>query len=75
LVPVKNGSIPEAPDGGHSSQAGTLPEPPAVAADDPPEPGCPDEKRPAPADGAAVIVGNPAAPEGFVRPVPVAPVV
>jgi hypothetical protein len=24
LVPAKNGSIPEAPDGGHSSQAGTV---------------------------------------------------
>jgi hypothetical protein len=37
-VPVTNGSIPGAPDGGHSSHAGTLLEGAAVAApDDPPE--------------------------------------
>jgi hypothetical protein len=38
LVPVTNGSIPEAPGGGHSSHAGTLLEGAAVALpDDPPE--------------------------------------
>jgi hypothetical protein len=38
LVPVTNGSIPGAPDGGHSSHAGTLLEGAAVAVpDDPPE--------------------------------------
>jgi hypothetical protein len=38
LVPVTNGSIPGAPDGGHSSHAGTLLEgAPVAAPDDPPE--------------------------------------
>src|ERR1700730_3905185 len=38
LVPVTNGSNPGAPAGGHSSQAGTLPEGVAVAVpDDPPD--------------------------------------
>jgi len=39
LVPVRNGARPEAPEGGHSSQSGTAPEPAgAPADDDPPEP-------------------------------------
>jgi hypothetical protein len=38
-VPATNGTIPEAPDGGHSSQVGTLFEPDLAPADDePPEP-------------------------------------
>jgi hypothetical protein len=54
-VPVTNGAIPEAPDGGHSSQAGTLFEPAvAPAADEPREP---DDAGPA---VAAVPVAEPA---------------
>jgi hypothetical protein len=44
LVPVRNGARPEAPEGGHSSQAGTAPElAGAPTPDDPPEPDCPDD--------------------------------
>ena len=55
MVPVTNGSIPGAPDGGHNSHAGTLLEGAAVAVpDDPPEeddvdPLLPDALDPAPA--------------------------
>jgi hypothetical protein len=50
LVPVKNGAIPEDPEGEHSSQSGTLFERAAVpGADEPPDPDCPD-------DGAAEVV-------------------
>lgn len=50
MVPVKNGAIPEAPDGEHNSQAGTLFELAAVpGADEPPDPDCP-------GDGAAEVV-------------------
>jgi hypothetical protein len=49
LVPVTNGAIPEAPEGGHSSQAGTLFEPAVAPADD--EPREPDDAGPAVADG------------------------
>jgi hypothetical protein len=49
-VPVKNGAIPEAPEGGQSSQDGTLPERAAVpGAEEPPDPDCPD-------DGPAAVV-------------------
>jgi hypothetical protein len=38
LVPVRNGSLPEAPDGGHNNHVGTLLDPaPAALPDDPPE--------------------------------------
>ncbi len=44
MVPVRNGATPEAPEGGHSSQAGTAPAPAgAPAPDDPPEPDWPDD--------------------------------
>ena len=44
MVPVTNGAIPVAPEGGQSSQAGTLFEFAAVpAVDDPREPGVADE--------------------------------
>lgn len=66
MVPVKNGAIPDAPEGGHSSQAGTLPDLPAGADDDPSEPDCPDddaadvvdraETAPTPAPGVAPAV-------------------
>jgi hypothetical protein len=47
LVPVRNGARPEAPEGGHSSQAGTVPEPAgAPAPADPPEPDWPDPDWP-----------------------------
>jgi hypothetical protein len=42
LVPVKNGAIPEDPEGKHSTQAGTLLDLAAVpGADEPPDPDCP----------------------------------
>jgi hypothetical protein len=44
LVPVRNGARPAAPEGGHSSQAGTAPElAGAPAPADPPDPDCPDD--------------------------------
>jgi hypothetical protein len=46
FVPVTKGSVPEAPDGGHNSQAGTLLDAvPVALADDPPEFG--DDEEPA----------------------------
>lgn len=49
-MPVKNGAIPEDPEGKHSTQAGTLLDPAAVpGADEPPDPDCP-------GDGAAEVV-------------------
>ena len=38
MVPVRNGARPEAPEGGHSSQAGTVADPldPVEAAPEPP---------------------------------------
>ena len=60
MVPVKNGAVPEAPEGGHKSQAGTLPELPAVADDDPPEPDCLDEALAADEFGPATTVAPPA---------------
>jgi hypothetical protein len=53
LVPVKNGAIPEAPEGGQSSQDGTLPKRAAVpGAEEPPDPDCPDDGPAAVVDGA-----------------------
>jgi hypothetical protein len=44
LVPVRNGARPEAPEGGHSSQAGTAPElAGALVPEDPPEPDWPED--------------------------------
>lgn len=44
MVPAKNGTIPDAPEGEHSSQFGTLFELAAVpGADEPPHPDCPDD--------------------------------
>jgi len=49
LVPVRNGARPEAPEGSHSTQAGTAPElAGALAPDDPPEPDRPDPDWPDP---------------------------
>jgi hypothetical protein len=49
LVPVRNGARPEAPEGGHSNQAGTAPElAGAPAPDDPPEPDRPEPDWPDP---------------------------
>jgi hypothetical protein len=68
LVPVKNGAVPEAPEGGHKSQAGALPELPAVADDDPPEPDCEalaaDEFGPAPTGAPPAEEGPSAEPTG-----------
>ncbi len=48
-MPVTNGCSPEAPGGGHSSQAGAVSEAPAAAEpDDRPDPAEPDELAPAP---------------------------
>jgi len=48
LVPVKNGVIPEAPEGEHSSQDGTLLDGTGVpVADEPPEPVRPEDVVPA----------------------------
>ena len=42
-MPVKNGAIPEDPEGKHCTQAGTLLDLAAVpGADEPPDPDCPD---------------------------------
>jgi hypothetical protein len=57
LVPVKNGAMPEAPEGGHSNQAGTLFE--LAAADDPPELGGADGAAAADVLGAAAAPGPP----------------
>ena len=73
MVPVTNGSIPGAPDGGHSSHAGTLLEGAAVAVpDDPPEeddvdPLLPEALDPVPAAG-------PPDPEPVAEPPDVDPV-
>jgi hypothetical protein len=49
LVPVRNGARPEAPEGSHSTQAGTAPElAGALAPDDPPEPDRPEPDWPVP---------------------------
>ena len=48
-MPLRNGATPEAPEGSHSSQAGTAPEPAgAPVPDDPPEPDRPDPDWPDP---------------------------
>ena len=48
MVPVKNGVIPEAPEGEHSSQDGTLLDGTGVpVADEPPEPVRPEDVMPA----------------------------
>jgi hypothetical protein len=86
-VPVTNGANPEAPEGGHNSQAGTLFEP-AVApvAAKPLDPDRPDDddagvaEAPAgglfdpaaPTDGV-VIPGKVTAPYGFATPAPTVP--
>jgi len=68
LVPVTNGSIPGAPDGGHSSHAGTLLEGAVVAAlDDPPGE---DDVDPLPPDALDPV---PAAPPPDPEPVAEAP--
>ena len=49
MVPVRNGARPEAPEGSHSTQAGTAPElAGALAPDDPPEPDRPEPDWPVP---------------------------
>ena len=68
MVPVTNGSIPGAPDGGHSSHAGTLLEGAVVAAlDDPPGE---DDVDPLPPDALDPV---PAAPPPDPEPVAEAP--
>jgi hypothetical protein len=79
LVPVKNGAIPDAPEGGHSSQAGTVFELAAVPrADEPPEATPPETPagrllEPAAPFNDVAVPGNVTAPEGFVGPVPAMP--
>ena len=60
MVPVRNGARPEAPEGGHSSQAGTAPElAGAPTPDDPPEPDWPDPDWPDPDRLDDVTVADP----------------
>jgi hypothetical protein len=84
LVPVKSGAIPDAPEGGQSSQDGTLLERAAVpGAEEPPDPDCPDDgpaevvdpaeatppPEPTPTETPAVELLEPAAPfDGVVVP-------
>jgi hypothetical protein len=84
LVPVKNGAIPEDPEGKHCTQAGTLLDLAAVpGADEPPDPDCPDggaaevvdraeatpTPEPTPAETPASELLEPAAPfDGVVVP-------
>jgi hypothetical protein len=84
LVPVKNGAIPEDPEGKHCTQSGTLLDLAAVpGADEPPDPDCPDggaaevvdraeatpAPEPTPAETPAGELLEPAAPlDGVVVP-------
>jgi hypothetical protein len=71
LVPVTNAAIPVAPEGGQSSQAGTLFEFAAVpAVDDPPERGVADEAAVAVLGPAPDPAEEPLAEEGLATAVP-----
>jgi hypothetical protein len=72
-VPVKNGCIPEAPEGGHSSQPGTLLEVTAAPVpDDPPDVAGDDDVDRAPPDALDRV---PVAPPADAEPVVEVPVV
>ena len=69
---MTKGSVPEAPDGGHNSQAGTLLDAvPVALADDPPELGDDEERALGVPDAFEVALAVPPPAEELVVAVPV----